>query len=88
MREALAIVMIISGYVVIYYRLMVRHYYEQHNNLKESTFGALFSLPPPGKRLSENGQKYAKRYWIAVLVLITSVVLLALLTDFSAWRVR
>ena len=82
MRTTLGILMVIAGYVVVYYRLLVRHFYEQQYNVKESTFGALFSLPPYG-RLDALGKKYARRYWVAVAILVACLGIFALLTDLS-----
>jgi len=32
-RNALGVILVVSGYVVIYYRLLVRHFYQQQFNL-------------------------------------------------------
>ncbi len=85
MRTFLGILLVITGYVVIYYRLLVRHFYEQQYQIKESTFGALFSFPPYG-RLDELGRKYARRYWIAVTLLVACLLALAVVSDFTAWK--
>ncbi len=85
MRTFLGILLVFTGYVVIYYRLLVRHFYEQQYQVKESTFGTLFSFPPYG-RLDELGRKYAKRYWIAVGVLVAILLTLALISDFAPWK--
>jgi hypothetical protein len=37
--------------------------------VKEGTFGALFSFPPY-QRLPEPGKKYARRYWLALALLV------------------
>ena len=85
MRGFLAAVLVISAYVVIYYRLLVRHYYEKFHNVRESTFGAIFSFPPY-KALPDKGKKYARRYWVAMAVLVGAVVVLAATSDFAVWR--
>lgn len=85
MRALLGALLVVSVYVAIYYRLLVRHYYEKHLGIRESTFGALFSFPPY-RVLPEAGKKYARRYWIATAFMVSCVVALSLLTDFSAWR--
>jgi len=56
---------------------MVRYYYERQYNVKEKALGVIFSLPP-WARLDEKGRQYAKRYWIAVIVMISIVVYLGL----------
>jgi hypothetical protein len=85
MRTFLGVLLVVCGYVVIYYRLMVRHHYEQHHRVKETAFGALFSFPPYGQ-LPEAGKKYARRYWIAVAVMTGCLLAIAAVTDFAAWR--
>ncbi len=85
MRTFLGILLVVTGYVVIYYRLLVRHFYEQQYQLKENTFGALFSFPPYG-RLDTLGRKYARRYWIAVAVLVICLLALAAVSDFAFWK--
>jgi hypothetical protein len=75
LRTMLGILLVINGYVLIYYRLLVKHFYEEQIGAKEGTFGALFSFPPYG-RLSEPGKKYARRYWMA-LALLTGILLLS-----------
>ena len=85
MRNALGVLLVMTGYVVIYYRLLVRHFYQQQFNVKESTFGALFSFPPYG-RLDDLGKKYARRYWVAVAIMLGCLLALAYVTDFAAWK--
>ena len=75
LRTMLGILLVINGYVLIYYRLLVKHFYEEQIGAKESVFGALFSFPPYS-RLTETGKKYARRYWIA-LALLTIILLLS-----------
>jgi hypothetical protein len=84
-RNALGVLLVMTGYVVIYYRLLVRHFYQQQFNVKESTFGALFSFPPYG-RLDDLGKKYARRYWVAVAIMLGCLLALAYVTDFAAWK--
>jgi len=50
---------IIDAYAIVY--LMVKYYYENENNTKESNFGAIFSFAPHSK-LSDKGKRYSKRY--------------------------
>ena len=70
LRTVLGILLVVNGYVLIYYRLLVRHLYEEQQGVKEGTFGALFSFPPY-QRLPESGKKYARRYWVAIALLVT-----------------
>lgn len=85
MRNSLGVLLVVSGYVVIYYRLLVRHFYQQQYNVKETTFAALFSFPPYG-RLDDLGKKYAKRYWVAVAAMISCLLALAYVTEFSVFK--
>lgn len=82
MRVFLAIALLLDGYAIVYYRLLVKFYYEKQHGVRESTFGALFSFPPY-KALPEKGRKYARRYWVAVGILVLCVTALAYLSDFS-----
>lgn len=85
MRTFLGVLLVVTGYVVIYYRLLVRHFYEQQYQVKENTFGALFSFPPYG-RLDVLGRKYARRYWVAVAALVICLLALAAVSDFTFWK--
>ncbi len=85
MRNALGVILVVSGYVVIYYRLLVRHFYQQQFNVRESTFAAIFSFPPYG-RLDDLGKKYARRYWVAIAVLVICLLALAYVSEFSAFK--
>ena len=76
MENLLAVILIIDIYVVIYYRLMVRHHYEKQFNIRETNFAAIFSLPPYSK-LSEDGKKFSKRYWYALSVMLLCIAILA-----------
>lgn len=82
METLLAIVLIIDVYVVIYYRLMVKHLYEQEHKVKETAFGAIFSLPPHS-RLSATAKQYSRRYWIALGLLVMCIALLATTRNLS-----
>ena len=66
--------------MAIYYRLMVRYHYERQYNVKEKALGVLFSFPP-WARLDIKGRHYAKRYWIAVIIMISIVIFLGLVLD-------
>jgi uncharacterized membrane protein HdeD (DUF308 family) len=83
LRTVLGILLVVNGYVLIYYRLLVRHFYQEHSGVKEGTFGALFSFPPY-QRLPELGKKYARRYWIAMGLLISVLLVSAFVKDGAA----
>lgn len=86
MRTLLGILIFVAGYLTIYYRLLVNYFYEREHGVKEGRFGVVFSPPPPPSRLPERARPYARRYWLAVAFLLGCVILLAMTTDFSAWR--
>lgn len=83
MRTLLVMVLVGAAYAVVYYRLLVKFYDEKQNNVRESGFAAIFSLPPYAT-LPEKGRRYARRYWIALAVLVTTVIVLALANDLPA----
>lgn len=85
MRTLLGIIVVADAYIIVYYRLLVRFYYEQQHGVKEGTFGALFSFPPYAK-LPDRGKQYARRYWVAVGILVACVAVLASLADLSFLR--
>lgn len=85
METLLAIIIMLDAYAIIFYRLMIKYYYEKENNVKESNFAAIFSLPPHSK-LSETGKRYSRRYWIAVAILLASITLLIPGRDFSVLK--
>ena len=80
LRTVLGILLVVNGYVLIYYRLLVRHLYEEQQGVKESTFGALFSFPPY-QRLPELGKKYARRYWVAIALLVILLLVSAFVKE-------
>jgi uncharacterized membrane protein HdeD (DUF308 family) len=84
LRTMLGIALVINGYVLIYYRLLVRHFYQEQHGIKESTFGALFSFPPYA-RLSELGKKYARRYWVTLALLIVILLISAFVKEGPVW---
>jgi hypothetical protein len=84
LRAVLGILLVVNSYVLIYYRLLVKHYYEEQHGVKENTFGALFSFPPY-RRLSEPGRKYARRYWVALLLLTLMLLAIVLNKEGSVW---
>lgn len=84
LRTVLGILLIVNGYVLVYYRLLVRHFYQEQYGVKESTFGALFSFPPY-QRLSELGKKYARRYWVALALLMLVLLVSAFVKDGAVW---
>lgn len=82
MRTIIGLLLIMTVYVLVYYRLLIRHYYEQATSRKESTFGAVFSLPPY-KLLPPVSRKYVKRYWYTLLLMVLCVALAAYTGDFG-----
>ena len=80
LRTVLGMLLVVNGYVLVYYRLLVRHYYQEQQGVKESTFGALFSFPPY-QRLPASGKKYARRYWVALTLLIIVLLVSAFVKD-------
>jgi len=84
LRTMLGILLVVNGYVLIYYRLLVRHFYEEQHGVKESTFGALFSFPPYS-RSPELGKKYARRYWMALALLVSLLLVSALVKEGAVW---
>jgi len=68
--------MVLDVYVVVYYRLLVRFYYQKATQRRETALGALFSFPPY-RVLPRQGRRCVQRYWISMLVLIVCVLLLA-----------
>jgi len=80
LRTVLGLFLVVIGYVLIYYRLLVRHFYQEQYGVKESTFGALFSFPPY-QRLSELGKKYARRYWVTLALLVIVLLVSAFVKD-------
>ncbi len=85
METLLGFIIMFDTYAIIYYRLMVKFYYQNENNIQESNFSAIFSFPPHSK-LSTKGKRYSKRYWIAMAILLVSVALLIPGRDFSAMQ--
>ena len=82
MQTVIGILLITSVYILIYYRLLVRHYYEKAAQKKESTFGAVFSFPPY-RILPPEGRKYAKRYWITLFIMIACISAAATQMNFT-----
>lgn len=76
MKGTLVALMVLDVYVVVYYRLLVRFYYQKATQRRETALGALFSLPPY-RVLPQQGRRCVQRYWISMLVLIACVLLLA-----------
>lgn len=82
MKALFAIALFVNAYAIVYYRLLVKFYYEKQHGTREGNWGALFSFPPY-KALPEKGRRYARRYWVAVGILMLCVAALAYLSDFS-----
>lgn len=82
LRTLIGTILFVDAYIIIYYRLMVRHHYENTTGRRESTFGALFSLPPYAA-LSPGARRYVHRYWAAIGVLLVCMAILAATSDLS-----
>ncbi|MEJ2343786.1 MAG: hypothetical protein P8090_00010 [Gammaproteobacteria bacterium] len=76
MKGLLVALMVLDVYVVVYYRLLVRFYYQKVTQRRETALGALFSFPPY-RVLPRQGRRCVQRYWISLLVLIAFVLVLA-----------
>jgi len=61
MDIVLVIVLFVNAYVIVNFRLNIKHFYEKENKVTESSFGAIFSLPPFSK-LPAKGKRYYFRY--------------------------
>jgi hypothetical protein len=79
----LGAVLIAGVYALVYYRLLVRHFLEKDEGCRESQFAALLS-PPPFKITSPRARKYAKRYYVALAVLLLCFAVVAWRADFKA----
>lgn len=82
LKTLLWVVVLFDVYVLVYYRLLVKHHYEQAHGVREGTFWTLLSFPPYA-RLPVAGRKYARRYWVALALLVGCAAALALSADFS-----
>jgi len=81
-KALLWIVVFLDVYVLVYYRLLVKHHYQKAHGVNEGTFWILLCFPPYA-RLPVAGRKYAHRYWVALGVLVGCVIALAMTADFS-----
>ena len=81
MDYVIGAVLIANVYALVYYRLLVRHFLEQDEGVKETGFAALFA-PPPFKIPSPLARKYAKRYYAALVVLVICLAAIAWRSDF------
>ena len=80
MRSVFAILLICSIYLVVYYRLMANFYAQQASGVKKSPFAVLCSVPPY-RQLPDKGKKYVRRYWFALLILFTCLMLVTFLPN-------
>ena len=78
----IAFLVYIYLFAVLFFRLMLSHYYQEVQNRKESAFAAIFSFPPH-RQLNAKGKKYSQKYWVAIGVLLIIVILLARSRDYS-----
>ncbi len=82
MDYVLGIVLIADVYALVYYRLLVRHFLEQDEGVKESGFFALLALPPLGIA-SPLARKYVRRYYAAAAVMVLCFAAIAWRLDFK-----
>lgn len=82
MDYVIGAVLIADVYALVYYRLLVRHFLEQDESIKETGFFALLA-PPPLNIVSSLASKYAKRYYAALAVLALCFAAIAWQTDFT-----
>lgn len=80
MRIVAALLLIFSVYLAVYYRLMANFYATQQSGIKKSAFVVLCSFPPY-RHLPDKGKKYARRYWISLLILFVCLMLVTFLPD-------
>ena len=81
MDYVIGAVLIADVYALVYYRLLVRHFLEQDEGVKETGFFALLA-PPPLAMTSRLARKYAKRYYLALAVLAACFAAIAWRADF------
>jgi len=73
-------ILIADVYALVYYRLLVRHFLEQDNGIRETGFPSLLA-PPPLKIASPLARKYAWRYYAALAILAACFAAIAWRTD-------
>jgi hypothetical protein len=82
MDYVIGAVLIADVYALVYYRLLVRHFLEHDDGVKETGFPSLLA-PPPLKIASPLARKYAWRYYAALAVLVLCFAAIAWRTDFK-----
>jgi len=75
MRTVIGIALVGSLYIMIYYRLFIRHYHQKASGEKEPSFWSVFSIPSY-RGLQQSEQKYIRRYWYAVSIMLICIALL------------
>ena len=83
MDYVIGAVLIADVYALVYYRLLVRHFLEKDEGVKETGFPVLL-VPPPFKIASALARKYARRYYAAFAVLALCFAAIAWRTDFKS----
>jgi len=80
MKIAIALVLLIDLYLVVYYRLMAKFYQEKITGSSQSGMAVLLSIPPY-RSLPAVAQKYVRRYWWAVAVMGACIAALFAVSD-------
>lgn len=82
LETALGILLLISVYVLVYFRLMVRFHHAKMNEKKEKSFLAVLTVPPY-RNLNDKGKHYARRWWYTLLFMALIIGVLAIRIDFG-----
>ncbi len=80
LESVLGGLLLISVYVLIYFRLMVRFHHARVNAKKERSFLAVLTVPPY-RNLDDKGKTYARRWWHTLLFMTVIVGALAMRVD-------
>jgi Na+/H+ antiporter NhaC len=82
MRNFIGVMMTFLVYIIVYYRLLVKHDYQTEQNKKETAFCAIITFPSH-KFLFEDGKQYAIKYWTVLSIMISCVVNLAISSKYQ-----
>lgn len=81
-ETVLGALLLISLYVLIYFRLMVRFHHARVSEKKERSFLAVLTVPPY-RTLDDKGKAYTRRWWYTLLCMTVIVGVLATRVDFK-----